>query len=167
MPAPKDPVKYLEWKTNLGRAMSIALKGKKRAPFSSEWRQNMSLARKRLGIQPPHFKGEDHYRWRGGITPLTVKIRNSARYCQWRTEIFTRDDFTCQECGSRGVKLNADHIKSFSDVLFDNKIATFEQALDCTELWNLANGRTLCVPCHSKTINFGRKLYWNALKIAA
>lgn len=60
---------------------------------------------------------------------------------EWRSEIFKRDNFTCQLCWKSGGKLQADHIKSFSaypELRFD-----------------LSNGRTLCVLCHAKTPNYG------------
>lgn len=88
--------------------------------------------------------------WKGGITPLVYIIRNSFKYRQWRSDIFTRDDFTCQKCGIRGVMLNAHHIDLFSEIFKENNIQSFEQALECDELWNLNNGITYCLDCHKK-----------------
>ena len=34
------------------------------------------------------------------------------------------------------------------------QIKTFEQALNCAELWDINNGRTLCKECHKKTDNY-------------
>lgn len=82
-------------------------------------------------------KGENSPNWKGGITPINTKIRNSKEYADWRTAVFKRDDYTCQECGSRGYKLQADHIKPF---------AYFPELRLVLE-----NGRTLCVPCHKLT----------------
>ena len=101
--------------------------------------------------------GEDNYFWKGGITPLRLLIKQNCKYRQWRSEVFTRDDFTCQVCGQRGGAINADHIKSFSLILDENNIKTVENALACEELWNINNGRTLCEECHRKTDNFGSK----------
>lgn len=62
----------------------------------------------------------------------------------WRKLIYKKDDYTCQFCGQRGGKLNADHIKPFSRY---------------PELkWDLSNGRTLCIDCHKKTDTYGGKL---------
>lgn len=58
-------------------------------------------------------------------------------YKQWRKAVFERDDYTCQWCSKKGVKLNADHIKPWS--LYPE----LRYAID--------NGRVLCVPCHMKT----------------
>jgi endogenous inhibitor of DNA gyrase (YacG/DUF329 family) len=86
------------------------------------------------------LKGEKNPSWKGGITPINTKIRNSNEYAEWRISVFERDNYTCQECGSRGVELNADHIKPFA--LFPELRLRIE------------NGRTLCVPCHRKTDTF-------------
>ena len=81
--------------------------------------------------------------WKGGITPINLKIRTSAKYNNWRKQVFERDNYTCQICGQRGGKLNADHIKPFS--LFPE--LRFE----------LSNGRTLCLGCHRKTGTFAKR----------
>lgn len=69
----------------------------------------------------------------------------------WRTQIFGRDNFTCQECSERGTWLEAHHIKRFSSIIKENNIKTLEEALKYDELWNLDNGITLCKKCHNKT----------------
>lgn len=90
-------------------------------------------------------RGEKHWNWKGGVSPLDKIIRGSLEYRNWRESVFKRDNHTCQECGVRGVYLNADHIKPFS--LYP-EIRT-----------SLSNGRTLCVPCHKKTETFAGKLH--------
>ena len=82
-------------------------------------------------------KGEKNNNWRGGITPENHRIRSSANYKQWRSSIFERDNYTCQDCGRIGGDLQADHIKPFA---YFPKLR-FEPS----------NGRTLCIPCHRKT----------------
>lgn len=109
------------------------------------------------GITNPNISGDKSPFWKGGITPLRIKIRNSFEYRQWRSDVFTRDNFTCQMCGVYGVELNADHIKSFSLIIFDNKVTSIDGARKCSEFWNINNGRTLCVPCHKLTPNYGRQ----------
>jgi hypothetical protein len=95
---------------------------------------------------------EKHYNWKGGITSLYIRVRNRCwKYSQWRSDVFERDDYTCQECFQRGGKLNADHFpKSFSQIFEEYNIRTYKEALDCEELWNINNGRTLCEKCHRK-----------------
>lgn len=90
--------------------------------------------------------------WKNGITSLLTRIRKSFKYRQWRSDIFTRDDFTCQECGRRGCYLEAHHTPlDFTDIMELNDIKTYEQAMDCEELWNINNGITLCEGCHNET----------------
>src|SRR5574344_118033 len=78
--------------------------------------------------------------WAGSKTPpwerTNREIRNSQEYADWRTQVFERDNYTCQHCKKVGGKLNAHHIKEFSkypDKRFD-----------------VDNGLTLCVECHKK-----------------
>lgn len=97
--------------------------------------------------------GSSHHSWKGGITRLAERIRKSFKYRQWRSDVYSRDDYTC-ECGIRGGKLHAHHIKTFSIILKENNIDTFEKAMECEELWNINNGKTLCVPCHKETDSY-------------
>lgn len=83
-------------------------------------------------------KGEKNRNWQGGITPINTKIRNSSEYAKWRSNVFTRDNWTCQTCEERGgTVLHAHHIKSF---------ARYPE-----ERFNVNNGMTLCKPCHKQT----------------
>lgn len=89
--------------------------------------------------------GENHPLWKGGLTELSLRIRHSARYREWRESIFKRDNYTCQGCGKIGGNLNADHLKPFSlypELRFD-----------------LSNGRTLCIECHKKTDSYLSRIY--------
>lgn len=88
-------------------------------------------------------KGSKSYLWRGGITEANHKIRRSMEYRIWRSAVFMRDNFTCTECGERGGKLNAHHIKPFS--LYPE----LRFAID--------NGKTMCITCHMKTETWGRR----------
>lgn len=85
--------------------------------------------------------GEKSPAWKGGITPVNAKIRNSSEMKEWRNKVFKRDNYTCQLCGLRGSYLHADHIKPF---------AHFPECR-----FEISNGRTLCVACHRKTNTYG------------
>lgn len=129
----------MEHKVKIG----LGLKGKK---HSKETKQKISNS----------HRGEKSYLWKGGISPIMIRIRICFEYRQWRSDIFQRDNWTCQICGIVGGELNADHFpKSFSDIFREYNIKTFKEAMTCEELWNINNGRTLCEPCHRKTSTFG------------
>lgn len=124
-------------------------KGKKRSPESVE-----RSAAKRRGVKRLDCTGEKNFLWKGGITKLSASVRTCMEYRQWKSDVFTRDDFTCQKCGERGVYLHAHHIRSFATIMTENDIKSKEQALLCEELWNINNGQTLCVPCHKITDSY-------------
>lgn len=107
---------------------------------SEETRKKMSLAQ----------SGDRGNKWKGGITPVLLQIRHHFKMRQWISDCFTRDDYTCQDCGKRGGKLVVHHIKYFSKIIEENGIKSIEDALICEELWNINNGETRCCECHKK-----------------
>lgn len=123
------------------RKISIARTGQK-LPKASETKRGKPIYKNR---------GENHYNWRGGISPERAILGMSIEYREWRTSVFKRDDYTCQECWTRGGELNADHIEPYCL----NK----ELALD------IDNGRTLCVECHRKTDTYGWKMVHKKRKL--
>ncbi len=108
------------------------------------------------GKRCPQFGGENHWCWKGGISPVIMRIRRCAKYKQWVKTVFEQDNYTCQLCGKRGNgDIEADHYpKMFSEIIFEDEIKTFEEAMDCDRLWDRENGRTLCKNCHRKTFKF-------------
>ena len=132
--------------------MSKALKGR---VFTDKWKQKMkdTWAKNRK-----NRLGKNHWNWQGGVAFLASHIKNSFLYRQWRSDIFTRDNFTCQNCGARGGKIEAHHTKQFAKIMNDYKITNFEDAMKCEELWNINNGQTLCKKCHDKTKKGGKRL---------
>lgn len=101
----------------------------------------VSLAKR--GKPCPNRQGSNAPNWRGGINPINHQIRHSLPYRTWRAHVFRRDDYTCQSCGSRGGKLEADHELPFSEF----------PALH----FEILNGRTLCQKCHRSTPTWGRR----------
>ena len=78
--------------------------------------------------------GKYHWNYKGGITPENRIIRNSQKMQIWRNDVFERDGYKCQKCNKIGGKLNAHHIKRFSEY---------------PELrFDASNGITLCRSCH-------------------
>ena len=108
---------------------------------SQEFKNKVSKAN--LGRPRPDIAGKNSNNWKGGITPINIKIRMSLEYKLWRRAVFERDNYTCIWCKQRGGKLNADHIKPFA------YFPELRFAID--------NGRTLCIDCHKTTDTYGSK----------
>lgn len=72
---------------------------------------------------------------------LSIEGRRSTEYKEWRRSVFERDNYTCQMCHERGVKLNAHHIYSYA----------FFPDLRYTT----SNGITLCTECHKRVHGTG------------
>jgi len=154
-----------------GKAISKAKKGK-RTSINSEFKKGhkknigeshpmygkkhseetkMKMSEKKKGVIRINVTGEKHYNWKGGITCLRGQIYNSYKTKEWRTKIFQRDYYLCQECQMPSGYIEAHHIKEFYKILEDNNIKTLKDAQFCDELWDIDNGITLCDDCHNKT----------------
>lgn len=119
----------------------------KKRKYSPETIEKLRVAK--LGKTPwnkgkkiPQLSGSKNGSWKGGITPINTKLRNSVEYSLWRKSVFERDGYECIFGGKEhGSKLVADHIKKFADY------PELRFAID--------NGRTLCEECHLKTDTYG------------
>jgi 5-methylcytosine-specific restriction endonuclease McrA len=101
----------------------------------------------------------------GSVTALVRLIRKLPEYEEWKRAVFIRDRFQCQHCGKRNGRkpvIEADHIKSLAQLVRENQVTSVVEALGCSALWDVNNGRTLCHGCHELTdtypVNFRRKL---------
>ena len=105
--------------------------------------------------QSAHCKsliGSKNPMWKGGVTPEYRKLRMTKRYKEWRSSVFKRDLFTCQECGIRSSKkkhviLQAHHLVSFAELLKTNRKDS---------IFDIKNGVTLCLSCHRKTDTYAK-----------
>ena len=103
--------------------------------LSDETKQKMRVAAN-LSV-----KEGRHNMWKGGVSSINDRIRNSSKYKQWRKSVIERDNKTCIKCGRSDDKIEVDHIYPFSiypELRFD-----------------INNGRTLCCRCHRKTKTYG------------
>lgn len=120
------------------------------------WGRKLSVEhKKKIGDSE---RGERHHNWKGGITPEMTRIRLSPRYRLWRKDVFKKDNYTCQaKCSVRGGELNADHIKPFSLIIKEEEIKTLSDISPGSQLWDVNNGRTLCIKHHKETETYGVK----------
>lgn len=148
------------------RSMSIVKKGQKPYEMTDEIRESIRVAkiggkhseehkRKISLANRGRWIGEKSNFWKGGVAKVNDLIRHSLEYKTWRNQVFKRDNFTCQICNTRGGELEADHLIPFSELLVSENIKTVEQAKKSITLWDLLNGRTLCIPCHINTSTYG------------
>jgi hypothetical protein len=145
---------------------TIISKANKGKILSQKTKDEISKSHIGMKLSPETLEkisGKNNYNWKGGVKLLREKIRALYKYRQWRSDIFERDNYTCQDCGMKGGTLNADHIKSFAVILDEYNIKTTQDAIVCEELWNINNGRTLCVLCHRKTNTWGKNLEYQKL----
>lgn len=136
----------LKRKKMIGNKHALGLK------HTEEWKE---AASKRMMENTQGFvkgnSGEKCVNWRGGLTDLNKRLRNSIKYREWRKSVFEKNDYTCQDCGERGGYLEADHIKQFAVIIYENSITSFDEGIKCNELWDVNNGRTFCGECHRLT----------------
>lgn len=111
------------------KEFSVIKARENKAKFCSKKCKSLWMSKNLIGKNSPS--------WRGGFTPVYKYARNWLIARDWRKKVYERDDYTCQECGQRGVRLEVHHIKSFThypDIR-----------------WDINNGLTLCYKCHQLT----------------
>ena len=103
-------------------------------------------------------KGHKPFNYIDGRTKLVKMIKIMKEYLEWRSAVFKRDNYHCQNCGEKGY-LEAHHIIPFIKILREFKIKNFEDARKCKLLWDVGNGISYCRDCHIlKDKNRGREL---------
>lgn len=125
------------------------------------------------GLKLPQFSGEKAFAWKGGINPLSRRIRGLTQNNEWREQVFERDNYICQDCGAKNgdgktMYLNAHHKESFTNIvegflkeydqfsLIEDKETLVRLAMKYKPFWDIDNGITLCEDCHNLTKQ-GRK----------
>lgn len=114
-------------------------------------------------------KGKNHPNFKGGKTKLYFRIRNSLESKIWRNRVFVRDNYICQKCNQVGGRIEAHHIKSFSNILseflkeyiqfspIEHKEILVKLAMKWKPFWEADNGRTLCEKCHKNIKKINRR----------
>lgn len=123
--------------------------------------------------------GEKHPNWRGGITPLSLLLRE---YFQVNLVpvVLKRDNYTCQLCGATNTVLHVHHITAFRDIVNDicaeHPDLSPANLADRQELYNIivADNRfldtnnliTFCKDCHIYLIHdYNRKTISNQASV--
>lgn len=92
-------------------------------------------------------RGEDNPSWKGGITPFIKAVRLCGNYYKWKNKCLERDEYKCQSCGDDN-NLVVHHKNPLIKIVNDNNLENLAQARECSELWDINNGITLCEECH-------------------
>ena len=117
----------------------LILKCQKHGYFKISWSELYTQKHRCPLCSLENRSGNNHYNWKGGLSSDNEMFRKSLEYKNWRTEVFKRDNYTCQCCGVRGGKLNVHHKYNFADypdLRFD-----------------MDNGVTLCENCHISKVD--------------
>ncbi len=160
--------KDIPWTDDQREKIVRVKKGKHYSPKTEFQKGDDPWNKDKKGVMPipwnkdkewKEMQGVNHPNWKGGATKLGQLIRSQRIYFHWRSDVFKRDNWTCQHCGAKRKKgdrviLHCDHIKPFYKILEENQIKTVEQAKQCKELWDITNGRTLCISCHKQTPSY-------------
>jgi len=122
------------------KRISLALTGRKLAPKTkallSEIASKRKLSEEHKGRIGDAVRGDKHPNWKGGLTFPIYCLRKTKEYRHWRNAVLERDGHQCQKCHKSNSRLDAHHIFSFT--LFPE--LRFE----------VSNGITVCVKCHTK-----------------
>ncbi len=95
------------------------------------------------------MSGHNHWNWKGGITPLMRSIRNDIKRSGWSQKVFKKDMYICQRCkDKKNNRLHAHHVIQFSSILSYYNITTIKESQECSLLYDINNGITLCKKCH-------------------
>lgn len=76
----------------------------------------------------------------------SMMVRRLREYEPWKSSILERDK-CCVWCSSL-KNLEVDHIKPLNDIVLEFGVTNESEARECSELWDVNNGRVLCKECH-------------------
>jgi hypothetical protein len=147
--------------------------GKKRPSFSDECRSKMSKSHKgmkhtqeellKMSMSQVGFK---NHQWKGGITKLYRRVRNSKFYRKWRNGILKINGRICMFCKTTDGLIDVDHYPiTYSSIIKKFKLENPEmnnddlyiKIISSPDMWDVNNCRVLCRNCHKKTESYGYK----------
>lgn len=122
---------YIDWNTPLEYKCSCGNISK----------SNVGSIKKGIKCGCQRHKGKDAWNWNPNLTEEDrLRMRSYPEYIQWIKDVYVRDDYTCQCCFARGVRLASHHIYGYSEY---RDLRT-----------NIKNGITLCEKCHKEFHSF-------------
>ena len=126
----------------------------KGAKHTDETRAKMKDSHKKMWAASPdrgkqQARGENHYKWKGGVTPTTIAIRICSKSMKWYRTVKAAANYTCQLCHISGGRMETHHLRPFAYLMDWYQITSVEAAQECPELWDLNNGMCLCQRCHA------------------
>lgn len=98
-------------------------------------------------------RGPNHYHWKGGSSRLNSSIRRMTEHRKWAEAVRERDG-KCLVCGASNG-LESHHVIELAVIVSLRGVRNRDDARACAELWDIANGETICQQCHCK--KHGRK----------
>lgn len=140
----KDKKRTLEFKKNISDR-------RKNVPLTQKHKD--SLSKTFTGLRT----GDKHPMWKGGISKIKNRIRQSFKYKDWRKKVYERDEYTCKKCNNKNSGgLECHHIITQQEITKIKNLKTFDDFMNCSLLWDIDNGITLCKKCH-REINGNEK----------
>ena len=143
--------------------------GKRNMKKAQQGHKGFPMLEKHRIMHKKRMMGKNNPNWNGGTTNRKELIRGHDFYKQWRSEIFMRDNFTCQMCKIKGGYLEVDHIKTLYEIIKDflqikDRDEFIKKVWEIPIMKDISNGRTLCKACHKKTDTWGVKYRWKIIR---
>lgn len=96
----------------------------------SSFRKQLFCSKPCADVGGVRYFGPDNNKWTGNPR----RKHRESKQASWSRKVISRDQAACRLCGKSGVELQAHHVRSYAE------------SPDLR--WEVANGLTLCAPCH-------------------